>query len=256
MPSLSGALTALRRSRKQLSRRIRRVTRWPPVGGVDMGDLGATSPISRIWGFDRGTPVDRYYIERFLERRRDDVHGRVLEVLNNDYTVRYGGDRVDHSDVLHHEPGNPRATVVADLTLGDSIPSGTYDCIICTQTLQFIYEVAPAVSTLHRILKPGGTLLVTVPGITQISRADMDSSGDYWRFTSVAARRLLEGVFGEDTVEVEAHGNVAAAAAFLHGIAAEELQRDQLDFLDPDYEVIITVRAQKRRGRSDHGLEG
>jgi SAM-dependent methyltransferase len=243
--SLSSARSGLRRLRKKLARGVRHVTRWPPVGAVDLGDLGRTTPISRIWGFDRGTPVDRYYIERFMEARAKDVRGRVLEILNDDYTVRYGGDRVYHSDVLHHVPGNPRATVVADLTVGDSIPESSYDCMICTQTLQLIYDVQAAVGTLHRILKPGGTLLVTVPGITQISRADMENSGDYWRFTSAAVRRMLGDAFVGGKVDVGVHGNVAAAVAFLHGIAVEELEVEQLDTVDPDYEVLITARAVK-----------
>ena len=249
MSSEPGVLTVVaervRRIRKALGLRVRRITRWPPVGAVDLGDLGSTSPVSREWGFDRGTPVDRYYIERFLETHAGDVRGRVLEFLNNEYTVRFGGERVGHSDVLHHAPGNPQATLVADLSSGDLIATASYDCVICTQTLQFIYDVHAAVRTLHRILKPGGTLLVTVPGITQISRADMESSGDYWRFTSTTVRRLLGDAFEEGAIDIGTHGNVAAAVAFLHGVASEELDAEQLDTLDPDYEVIITARASK-----------
>jgi SAM-dependent methyltransferase len=244
---LRGIVQALftRRFRKKLGDGLRRATRWPPVGGVDLGHLGATDPISRDWGFDRGKPIDRYYIERFLEGRQTDVRGRVLEVLNDHYTVRYGGDRVTQSDVLHHVPGNPRATVVADLTVPESLPESSYDCVICTQTLQFIYEVQTASETLHRILKPGGTLLLTVPGITQISREDMESTGEYWRFTRASLRRILGDAFGPGALEIETFGNVAAAGAFLHGVASDELDPHQLETLDPDYEVIIAARAVK-----------
>ncbi|MEJ2541245.1 MAG: methyltransferase domain-containing protein, partial [Gemmatimonadota bacterium] len=190
------------RFRKTLGDGLRRATRWPPIGGVELGRLGSTEPISPDWGFDRGQPIDRYYIERFLEARKADVRGRVLEVLNDHYTVRYGGDRVTHSDVLHHVPGNPKATVVADLTVPDSLPEASYDCVICTQTLQFIYDVGEASRTLHRVLKPGGTLLATVPGITRISSEDMERSGDYWRFTRASVRRLLADAFGHDRIDV------------------------------------------------------
>ena len=231
------------RARKKLGLGLLRATRWPPIGTVDLGDLDRTSPISTMWGFDRGTPVDRYYIEQFLKANAEDVQGRVLEVLNNKYTLKLGGDRVEHSDVLHHAPGNPLATVVADLTVPESLPEATYDCVICTQTLQLIYEVGTAVETLHRILKPGGTLLVSVPGISQISRADMDTSGDHWRFTSAGLGKLMRGVFGDGSVEIGVHGNVAAGVAFLHGIACEELEEGQLEVRDPDYEVLLTARA-------------
>ncbi|MGD2076228.1 MAG: methyltransferase domain-containing protein [Gammaproteobacteria bacterium] len=230
-----------------IRRRLMKYSRWPPVGGVDFGSLRRTRPISTDWGFDRGIPIDRYYIERFLAAHAMDIRGRVLEVADNEYTRRFGGDRVTRSDILHDTEGSPRATLVADLAHADHVPSDTFDCIICTQTLQLIYDVQTAVETLHRVLKPGGTLLVTVPVITQISRADMDRTGDYWRFTSAAAKRLFAERFPGGSVTVEVHGNVLASVAFLHGLAVEELQPSELDYRDPDYEMLVTVHVVKAR---------
>jgi SAM-dependent methyltransferase len=232
--------------RKKAFRNVQRLTRWPPVGSVQLGDLRRITPISSNWGFDRGTPVDRYYIERFLSERTADVRGCVLEVADNEYTRRFGADEVTQSDILHDVEGSPRANVVADLAAGDPIPTDAYDCVICTQTLQLIYDVRAAIRTLHRILKPGGVLLATVPTITQISGTDMERTGDYWRFTSVAARRLFEDEFA-GSVEIGRHGNVLAAIAFLHGIATEELSQEELNEFVPDYEVLITIRAVKAR---------
>ena len=226
-------------------RRIVRLTLWPPVGLVRWGSLRRLTPISRAWGYDRGLPVDRYYIEQFLSDCAADVRGRVLEVKDDSYTVKYGGDRVSRSDVLHKTAGNPRATVVADLTNAPDLPADTYDCIICTQTLQFIYEIRAAIGTLYRILKPGGVLLVTVPGMSQISRFDMDRWGDYWRFTTLSIGHLFSETFTESQVRVRAYGNVRSAISVLHGLASEELGRRALDAVDPDYEVLIAVRAVK-----------
>src|SRR5207302_1422674 len=114
-------------------------------------------------------PIDRYYIENFLARHDSDIHGRVLEIGDDAYTRRFGGSRVTKSDVLHVAEGNPKATLVADLAQADWVPSEIFDCIIFTQTLQFIYDVKTVVRTLFRILKPGGVLLATVPGISQLS---------------------------------------------------------------------------------------
>lgn len=225
-----------------------RATRTPRVGGVLMGDLDRLTPISRDWGFDRGTPVDRFYIERFLAANAEVIRGRVLEVANNDYTVRHGGSRVSQSDVLHPAEGNPRATVIADLARPKADLEGRFDCIICTQTLQLIYEVGNAVSQLHRWLAPGGTVLATVPGISQISREDMAQTGDYWRFTTASARKLFESEFGEAGVAVDVFGNVLAATAFLHGIAAEECDAASLLLPDPQFQMLITVRAVRRDG--------
>jgi ubiquinone/menaquinone biosynthesis C-methylase UbiE len=135
--------------------------------------------------------------------------------------------------------------MVADLTCADHIPSDTFDCILLTQTLQFIYDVRAALKTLYRILKPAGILLATFPGISQISRYDMERWGDHWRFTSLSSRRLFAEVFPSARVTVEAHGSVLTALAFLHGLAMEELRQEELDARDPDYEVVITVRAVK-----------
>lgn len=225
-----------------------RATLWPPVGLVRWGHLRRLAPISRDWGYDRGLPIDRYYIEQFLTAHAADIKGHVLEVKDNNYTVQFGGDRVTKSDVLHKSEGNPAATIVADLTSAPELPGDTFDCIICTQTLQFIYEVKPAIETLHRILKPGGVLLVTVPGISQISRYDMDRWGDYWRFTTLSVNKLLADAFSTAHVEVQAHGNVLSAVALLHGLASEELDQEALDNLDPDYEVLIAIRAVKGEG--------
>ena len=237
------------RVRRRIRAMQRRLGLWPPVGWVRFGSLRRLQPISRKFGFDRGQCIDRYYIENFLAAHAADIRGHILEIGDDTYTRRFGGERVTRSDVLHVQEGNPKATIVADLASGaDHIPSDTFDCIIFTQTLQCIYDVRAALRTLYRILKPGGVLLATFPGISQISRYDMDRWGDYWRFTTLSARRLFEEIFPPECVKVNAHGNVLAAIAFLHGLAAEELREDELDYHDPDYELLITVRAVKPEG--------
>lgn len=235
-------------ARRWLRQKQQRLTRWPPVGLVRFGSFRRLQPISRVFGFDRGLCIDRYYIEDFLARHADDIRGHVLEIGDDGYTRKFGGERVTRSDVLHVVEGNPKATIVADLTCCDHIPTDAFDCIVFTQTLQFIYDVRAALRHLHRILKPRGVLLATFPGISQISRYDMDRWGDYWRFTTLSARRLFEEVFPPENVTVEAHGNVLTAVAFLHGLAAQELKQEELDYHDPDYEVLITVRAVKEQG--------
>lgn len=216
----------------------------PLVGWVRFGSLRRVTPISRDFGYERGLPVDRYYIENFLVRQSDDIQGRVIEIGDNSYTRKFGGDRVTKSDVLHVAEGNPEATIVADLTSADHIPSDSFDCFILTQTLHLIYDVRAAIKTLHRILKPGGVALVTFPGISQTSH---DEWGKYWcwGFTTLSAQRLFEEAFPTANIKVETYGNVLAAISFLHGLAVEELRQEELNHRDRDYEVIITVRVVK-----------
>jgi ubiquinone/menaquinone biosynthesis C-methylase UbiE len=166
-------------------------------------------------------------------------------MADNNYTRRFGRERVTRSDVLHSKPGNPNATIVADLTCAEGIKTDSFDCIILTQTLQFIYETRATIKTLYRILRPGGVLLAAFPGISQIARYDMDNWGEYWRFTTLSARRLFEEQFPSESTAVEAHGNVLAAMAFLQGLVSRELRQEELDFRDRDYELLITLRAVK-----------
>ncbi|HLL89938.1 MAG TPA: FkbM family methyltransferase [Tepidisphaeraceae bacterium] len=222
-----------------------RVGDVPKRTPVDLGALRTAGPVSRVFGTDRGTPLDRYYIERFLARCSADVHGRVMEVGDPTYTRRFGGDRVAQADVLHATPGNRKATIVGDLATGTGIPGAAFDCVILTQVLPFLFDVRAAVATLHRALKPGGVALVTVPCISQISRYDMDRWGDFWRFTTLSAKRLFEEAFAGGTVDVQTRGNALAATAFVQGMALEDLTPAELDPVDEDYQVIITVRAVK-----------
>ncbi len=219
--------------------------RWPPVGRVAPASLWRLQPISKVFGLDRGQPIDRYYIERFLATHAADVQGRVLEIAENSYTKQFGGNRVTQSDVLHVEAGHPHVTIVADLTHGDQLPSNTYDCILLTQTLPVIFDLRAAMQTVYRILKPGGILLATVPGISKISRYDEERWGYYWGFTSLSARKLVAEWFPPESMQVSAHGNVLVAIAFLHGLAAGELTAAELGYDDPEYEVNIAVRARK-----------
>jgi hypothetical protein len=195
--------------------------------------------------FRRGQPIDRYYIENFIARQRDDVRGSVLEVYDRNYTLLFGGPNVTASDVLHAVQGNPLATIVGDLVTGENIPESAYDCVIMTQVYPFIYGFRSAIETTYNALKPGGVLLATLPSISQMSRYDAERWGDFWRFTDMSARRLFGGIFGEGNIAVESYGNVLAASAFLYRLGSHELTRAELDDEDQDYPVIITVRATK-----------
>jgi SAM-dependent methyltransferase len=225
---------------------LSRADRVPPVGRVQVGDLRRLKPISDSFGFDRGLPVDRYYIERFLARNASEILGRVLEIGDDAYTRKFGGSRVTRSDVLHVAAGNPRATFVGDVTDPRVLPDNAFDCIIFTQTLQLIYDVRAAVVQLHRALAPGGVVLVTAPGISQIDRGEWGNTW-FWSFTPTAMERLFGDVFGPEAVMVRRYGNVFAATMFLQGLAVEELDTKDLDPIDRAYPVIVSLRARKSR---------
>jgi peptidoglycan/xylan/chitin deacetylase (PgdA/CDA1 family)/SAM-dependent methyltransferase len=224
--------------------RLRSMLTDADVKSIDMGDVRRTSPVSRDWGYGRGGPIDRVYIERFLGTHQSDIAGAVLEVQESDYTRRYGGDRVTRSDVVDLDPENPRATILADLRSAANIPSNTYDCVIVTQTLHVIEHMDRVAAECARILKPGGVLLATLPSASRVC-VEYGFDGDFWRVTEAGARRVFSSAFSPDRVTVEACGNVLVNAAFLYGLGAGELSAAEYEARDPYFPMLITVRAQK-----------
>lgn len=215
--------------------------------GFDWGDLARTTPVSTDWGYERGTPVDRHYIEGFVERWAADIHGVVLEVQEPDLAHRFGGDRVTRADVVDIDPGNPRATVVADLRHATAIADGVYDCVILTQTLHVIDDMRAVLRECYRILKPGGVLLATLPSASRVA-IEYGPDGDFWRVTAAGARELFAAVFPRDALVVEPRGNVLVNVAFLHGLALEEVAADALTSDDPHFPLLVGVRAVKPGG--------
>lgn len=208
-------------------------------------NLRSLIPISRVFGFDRGTPIDRAYIEHFLANNKHYIQGVLCEIADDYYSKKYGRN-VKKYEILHYTDDNPKATIVGDLTNITTLPPSRIDCFIVTQTLNFIYDFKSAIRGIYHMLNTGGLALVTVAGISQISRYDMDRWGDYWRFTDISIKKAFEEVFAEGNVEVETYGNVLAATAFLHGISAEELSKEELFYKDKDYQITITIKAIKR----------
>jgi SAM-dependent methyltransferase len=217
----------------------------PPVGAVDMGDLARIAPIDGNFGFGRGTPVDRHYIEAFLHDHCEAIRGRVLEVGDASYSRRFGRGIV-RQDVLHVSPDNPEATIVGDLSQTGLLPEGAFDCLIVTQTLHLIYDMAAAVEQLHRALRPEGVLLLTVPGVSSVDRGEW--AADWlWSLTGRSAERLFGAVFGPGNVDLKVRGNVYAATCFLHGLALEEIDASLLEQDDPAFPLLVCVRARRER---------
>jgi SAM-dependent methyltransferase len=200
-------------------------------------------PIRPPWGFGRGmVPVARYYLEQFLQEFSSDIFGHCLEFQSDDYTVRFGGDRLTKLDILHKEDGNEKATIVADLTKPNRIPSDQFDCIICTYVLHIIFDLDKTVSELYRILRPGGVLLVAVPHVSRI----YPNAHEIWRFTPEGLHLILARAFGAENVIVRAYGNSLTAAGAIRGLAAHEFTQAELNYHTPESAVGVFARACKQ----------
>lgn len=217
----------------------------PPVGKINLGDLRRVTPFSTTFGMERGGAIDRYYIERFVGENVELIQGRVLEIRDNFYTTHFGKTHVTQSDVLDIDSDNKQATIIGDLNEPLDIPDHTFDCIIFTQTLQYIFRTDTALTTLYRILKPGGVLLITVPGIGQIGTHEHERKNYLWSFTNNSLQKLLSMVFPTDSFTVNTYGNVFVATAFLYGMGLSEITSDELSFTDPYYQVVISAKAVK-----------
>lgn len=203
-------------------------------------------PVDEDYGLNRGTPVDRFYIERFLQENSELVKGKVLEVGGRDYTIRFGGEKVIESDIIHKIISDSSKRIFrGDLETGEGLSEGIYDCFICTQTLPFIYDLNNAVNNIVKLLKPGGSALITAGGISQIITNDRRRYGHYWSFTDMSMERLFLGVRGVSWVKAFTYGNVKSASAFLYGLSWEELGKDILEVYDPEYQVIVAAVVRK-----------
>lgn len=208
---------------------------------VRVGQIGSSRPLSRVWGLDRGKPIDRYYIEQFLAAHAGDVRGHVLEVGDDNYSRQFGGNRVTNQDILHLDTSNPAATITGDLSKPGTLPANRFDCIIMTQTLQYVRDVPVALKQIRKALRRGGVALITVPGLSPLCADDWRGSF-FWRFTEVSFREILGESFDAAKIDVAAFGNLYAATLLLHGAALEEANRKKLQPLVPEYAILIAGR--------------
>lgn len=205
-------------------------------------------PISKIFGIDRGMPIDRYYIEGFLRDNSCYIHGTVLEVSERKYTEKYGTE-VKESYITHVCDSSAENSMIVNLETGEGVVEGIADCFILTQTLNFIFDVREAARNIVKCLKAGGVALVTVSGITQISRYDMERWGHYWNFTTASVKKLFEGCSDVESLEVNTYGNAKSAVSGLYGLAVEDMEPEDLAYRDDDYQQIITAVIKKRRNQ-------
>lgn len=213
-----------------------------PVGMVNWGGLRRQQPLSDRWGFDRGQPIDRYYIENFLQRNSDAIRGHCIELMNCNYTRTFGQDRVTRADVLDINANNPNANIVGDLVNRGTLVEGDYDCFILTQTLNVIYDGRAVMRNCYEALRPGGTMLVTAPCMCRYS----PHPEDFWRLTDRSLTRLITDSTDCDDFDVEVHGNLLASMAFLMGMASQELTREELDIRDIRFPIVVAARLRKK----------
>jgi hypothetical protein len=201
------------------------------------------TPISDVFGSDRGTPIDRFYIADFLARHSTNIKGRVLEVGERRYTEMFGGGSVEQSHIVDIDASNPLATIVGDLATVGSVPASSYDCFILTQSLQYVRDPLQALSNAWQSIASGGALLISVPCLSRLD--PVSGQGDLWRFTPPGLSHLISRACPESEPECVAYGNLLCCTAFLMGLAAEELRDGELEYRDENFPLTACALVRK-----------
>jgi SAM-dependent methyltransferase len=204
------------------------------------GNLRRVEPFSRRFGFERGTPIDRYYLHTFLAAHAAAITGDVLEIQQPDYTRRFGRALVATDSVDVNPAFSP--TYLCDLAQAERIiPSDRYDCFLLPNTLCVLRDIEGCLRQALRVVRPGGVILATTATLGPLA----PDVPDYWRLSVDGWREILTRTWPGCGVLIEAHGNCLAATAAMLGLAAEELTPAELDVLDPLYPVLVTIRCDK-----------
>lgn len=143
-----------------------------------------------------------------LRRRREIFRKWLSQLEGRDLDVLDVGGRIQpyrpllegrlHRYVAVDLRRTPLVNIVAQ---GDQIPiaNSQFDLVICTQVLEYVPQPGAVIAEIHRVLKPGGSVLLSVPAVYP-----RDSDHDSWRFLPESLRCLL-GSFHD--VEVVAEGS-------------------------------------------------
>lgn len=207
------------------------------------GNMRRTRPFSELFGQDRGTAVDRYYLEKFLEAHRDSITGDALEIQVPGYTTRYGHD-LRKTDTVDIDEGHT-PTYHCDLAKSEGIiPSDAYDCFILPNTLCVLRDIEGCLRQALRVVKPGGVILATTAGFMPMT----PDYPDYWHLSAPGWEEVCRRVWPGCEPKIESHGNCLAAVAGMMGLAYEELRPEELESNDPRYPVLVTIFCRKPKG--------
>lgn len=154
-------------------------------------------------------------IGRFYQRAiPEHVKGRLIDLgcgrvpLYATYKDRVSSITcVDWGNSMHP---NPHLDQEQDLNRPIACPDGSFDTIILSDVLEHIRRPEELVREMHRILAPGGKVLMNVPFYYGLHEQPFD----YYRYTRYALRSMAEDA-GFQVVELQAIGGVPEIMADL-----------------------------------------
>jgi len=209
--------------------------------------LNSINKYSEKFGFDRGTPIDRYYIDEFIRNLEfENEFNTALEFGELHYVERFNVRQkffLSHPDFSKRK--DPKNQIFFDLNTQNKYDGVKFDLIISTNVINFTKN--PFVTLSHHIdmLNVDGMLLLTASSSMPISQFDAERWGDYWRFTPDAMNHLLENLDCE--YHVQSFGNFKSSVAFLCGLASEEMKATDLKEKDTRYPLLVVALVKKKR---------
>ena len=137
--------------------------------------------------------ITRPRLDTFLRRHAHD--GKTLDIgCGNDQYERYFPHRTTVDVVAR--PG-VKVDIIGDAHDLHQISDASFDVILCTEVMEHLHTPALAIAEFHRILRPGGLLLLTTRFIFPLH----DVPGDYYRYTKYGLRHLLRAFVIEELRE-------------------------------------------------------
>jgi SAM-dependent methyltransferase len=209
----------------------------PDVGAVNWGDLRRPQPLCQFFGFMRGTPIDRYYLDQFIKSIQKEVSGITLEIGGEKTNQELYGFKLTTEYRVLDLPGWSD-DIVGDATNPEAVSDNSFDSIIIFNVLEHCENPQAVVDNIYKWLKPGGRAFAMVPCTQRIH----PTPRDYWRPMPDGLQVLFKA-FHEK--KVTTYGNITTVIASFHGIAVEELTTAEMDFTHPDYPVVACIVAQK-----------
>ncbi len=138
----------------------------------------------------------RLLLEQLIKSNRLAVRGEILDVGSKNR--RYDGWFAGTVTAIDRQP-NPKFNVQrGDIEQGLDYPADRFDAIVCFEVLEYLDRYEQAIAEMHRLLKPGGVLLLSVPFLGR-------DHGDRIRFTEAHLKQKL-GRFSTAVVERVGNG--------------------------------------------------
>ena len=210
----------------------------PSPGTVRFGDFGRLWPFSQRFGFDRGAPVDRYYLQQFVRSIRPVVRGRCLEIGGSRWSNWFYRFDVDEFRSLELEQSRIADDLVGDAADRGVLDPASWDSILAFHVLEHCPNPFAVVSNMRAWLRPNGHACIAVPCAQRVH----SYPGDYWRFMPDGLRVLFSD-FSE--VNVSTYGNPLTVVSNYMGLSHTELAAEDMNAAHPDYPVLACVVARK-----------